>query len=126
MRIESYRDLIVWQKAMDYAEYVYKLTRRFPKEELFCLTSQLRRASTSIPSNIAEGHGRRSGKDFVRFLLVANGSLRESETQLLLAERLEYVKASDTLPVRDLAEEIGRCLSGLIASLEKRLAKSSR
>ena len=125
MRIASYRDLIVWQKAMDYAELVYRLTRRFPREELFGLTSQLRKASASIPSNIAEGHGRRAGKEFIRFLLIANGSLRESETQLPLAERLRYVEASATSQARELAEEIGRCLSGLIGSLKKRLQRPS-
>ena len=87
----NYRDLIVWQKAMDLVQAVYKITAGFPKEELYGLTSQLRRAAVSIPSNIAEGQGRRTTGDFQRFLAIANGSLREVETQILIAKRLNYL-----------------------------------
>jgi four helix bundle protein len=86
---KNYKDLIAWQKAMDLVEMVYKATGQFPKEELYGLTNQLRRAVISIPSNIAEGQGRNSRNDFKRFLLISYGSLREVETQILIAERLQ-------------------------------------
>ena len=85
---KNYRDLIAWQKAMDLVEMVYKVTGQIPREELYGLTNQLRRAVVSIPSNIAEGQGRNSTNDFKRFLIISHGSLREVETQILIAERL--------------------------------------
>jgi len=91
MTVKSYKDLIVWQKAMDLVETVYKATKEFPKDELYSLTNQLRRAAVSIPSNIAEGHARNSTAEFKNFLYIAKGSLAEVETQLLIAERLNYI-----------------------------------
>ena len=93
MTVRNYTELIAWQKGMDFVEAVYKATKQFPKEELYGLTSQLRRAVVSIPSNIAEGQGRRSTKEFVQFLSIAHGSLREAETQILIAKRLNYIDA---------------------------------
>ncbi len=114
---KNYQDLIVWQKAMDFVERLYRTTASFPKEELYVLTSQVRRAAISIPSNIAEGQGRRSPRDFRRFLSLAYGSVREVETQLLLAERLGYLTANARTHLMDSAAEIGRLLNGLRQSL---------
>lgn len=93
--IESHKDLKVWQEAMGLVEDVYKLTAKFPKDEMFGLTSQLKRASISIPSNIAEGAGRRGKKEFQRFLYIALGSLSEVDTQLEIAIRLSFWKKDD-------------------------------
>jgi four helix bundle protein len=119
MPVQSYRQLIAWQKAMDFVAAVYKATRLFPKEEMYGLTSQLRRAAVSIPSNIAEGQGRQTTGEFRQFLGHARGSLLETETQILLSERLEYLnhKAAEVLIGQ--AAELGRILNGLINSLEK-------
>ena len=110
----SYRDLVAWQQAMELVVSVYELTRTFPREELFGLTSQVRRSAASIPSNIAEGQGRRSGTgEFRQFLYVARGSLNETETDLEVAIRLGYA------PPRALhveLAEVGRVLNGLIRS----------
>ena len=92
--MKDYRELIVWQKAMDLVEAIYRTTARFPKEELYGLTSQIRRAAVSIPSNIAEGQARNTTRDFLHFLAIAYGSLKEVETQVLIAERLGYIDES--------------------------------
>lgn len=113
-----YRELIAWQKGIDLVEAVYRLTRDFPEDERFGLTNQLRRASVSVPSNIAEGQGRRLRKQFVLYLRVARGSLQEIETQLIIAQRLNYVKADVVRPVQELAEDVGRLVAGLLRSLE--------
>ena len=115
---KSYQDLVAWQKAMDLVADIYQLTREFPKEEVYGLASQLRRASVSIPSNIAEGQGRHGNGEFKHFLRLSLGSLMEVETQVMIAERLGYLKpdaAKSTL--RD-AAEIGRVVNGLINSLQ--------
>ena len=117
MSVRNYRDLIAWQKAMDFAEEVYRLSKSFPSEERFSLTAQLRRAATSVPSNIAEGEGRFSKPDFRRFLSIAHGSLRESETQLLLAVRLGYLDAVSVSRAQEIASETGRLIQGLAKSL---------
>ncbi|HXU10228.1 MAG TPA: four helix bundle protein, partial [Blastocatellia bacterium] len=91
-KIKSHRDLIVWQKSMDLAEDVYRVTSGFPREELYRMTSQLTRAAISVPANIAEGHARGTRKDYANFLAIAKGSLMETETFLMLAERLGYGK----------------------------------
>ena len=116
----NYRDLIAWQKAMDLVEMVYQATRGFPKEEIYGLTSQVRRAAVSIASNIAEGEGRRSAGDFQRFLSMAYGSLREVETQILIAERLHYLPAEKASELMGAAGEIGRVVNGLMASLSRK------
>ena len=114
---KNYTDLIVWQKAMGFVEEVYRVSGRFPREEVYGLTAQIRRAAVSVPSNIAEGQGRRSRRDFRRFLRVAHGSLREVETQVLLAERLHYLSLDDRISILRLSSEIGRLLNGLARSL---------
>ncbi|MEN6449090.1 MAG: four helix bundle protein [Thermoguttaceae bacterium] len=123
MAVRNYRDLILWQRAMDLVELVYRLTAGFPQEELYGLRSQLRRASVSIPSNIAEGEGRESSGDFARFLQIANGSRREVETQTLIAQRLGYVTEQQCADVLALTSEVGRLRQGLVDSINgKRLS----
>jgi four helix bundle protein len=118
MRIQSYRDLQVWQTGMDLAEKCYLATRNFPKEETYGMISQIRRASASIPANIAEGHGRKTRKEYLQFLYIAQGSLRELETHLLLSKRVR-LNPSDTIePLLNQCESVGRLLSALIRSLE--------
>ena len=119
MMIESYRDLRVWQEAMDLAEACYRLTARFPREEVYGLTSQIRRAGASIPANIAEGYGRNSRGAYVQFLRVAQGSLKELETHILLAGRLSLVDPQLGDPVMASCDAIGRMLLGLIRQLER-------
>jgi len=118
MPVQSYRELIAWQKAMDFVAAVYRVTRSFPKEELYGVTSQLRRAAVSIPSNIAEGQGRQTTGEFRQFLGHARGSLLETETQILLSERLEYLDHKTTEDLLRQAAEVGRILNGLMASLQ--------
>src|SRR5688572_9795877 len=113
----DYRDLIAWQKAMTLAEVVYRETAEFPLEERYGLTAQMRRAVVSIPSNIAEGQGRRSTDDeFARFLRIALGSNCELDTQLELALRLKLLSPAAASRVRPLVEEVGRVISGLLRS----------
>jgi four helix bundle protein len=115
--IRSYRDLVVWQKAMDLVERVYLVTRAFPREEVYGLTSQLRRSSVSIPSNIAEGQSRMTSGEFIQFLGIARGPLAEVETQLILAQRLDYLTMDSSKSLLDLGSDIGRLLNGLLRSL---------
>lgn len=115
---KNYRDLIAWQKAMDLAERVYQLTAEFPNDERFSLTSQIRRAVISIPSNIAEGQGRFTRADFRRFLSIAHGSVRELETQLLLARRLRYLGEEQLDELLERSSEVGRLIRGLAKSLD--------
>ena len=115
--IGSYRDLIVWQRGMQLAEDVYRLTRSYPRDEQFGLTSQTRRAAVSVPANVAEGHGRGTRGSYASFLRVARGSLRELETHLLLARRLGIADAAAVDAALGDADEIGRMLHALIARL---------
>ena len=94
-KVESYQDLQVWQKSMDLVLECYRVTQRFPSNEQFGLTAQLKRAAVSVPANIAEGFGRWHRKEFVRFLLTANGSLKEVETHLLISQRLGFLQKAD-------------------------------
>lgn len=125
MSIESYRDLLVWQKAMDLVVEIYRLTKAFPPDERFGLTIQIRRVAVSIPSNIAEGHGRLHRADFLRFLSIARGSLTELETQLQIATRLGYLDARQTEQSWDLVRHVGRALNGLIRSLNSENPRSN-
>ena len=115
----SYKDLVAWRKSMDLVTAIYKATRAFPRDELFGITAQLRRAAVSIPSNIAEGKGRLSEKEFRFFLGQARGSLMEVETQLQIAENLGYLDSDDTRKILELCAEVGRILNGLISSVAK-------
>ena len=116
---KNYTDLIVWKKAMSLVTEIYRITREFPKDELFGLTSQLRRAAVSIPSNIAEGQGRLSKGEFRVFLGNARGSLSELETQILIAKDLDFISQSETMRLLEMAKELGRTLNGLIASTKR-------
>lgn len=113
----GYRDLLVWQSAMQLAEDAYRLTELLPKHEIYSLTSQLRRVAVSIPSNIAEGHGRNSPKEFNHFLGIALGSLAELETQLLLAKRFEYFEEAQLASILKISDQTAKMLQGLKKSL---------
>ena len=118
--IKSYRDLVAWQKSMALVTEIYRVTNDFPKDELFGLTSQLRKAAVSIPSNIAEGRGRSSLGQFRLFLGNAMGSLAEVETQIIIAKNLNFIDEATSSSLLDLSSEVGRVLHGLIASISKR------
>lgn len=117
IKIKSHRDLIVWQKAMVLVTEVYGLTRTFPREEIYGLTSQIRRAAASVPANIAEGQGRRLGREFHQFLGNARGSLMELDTQLELALRVGYINVEQHTTIRAKLDEVGRVLNGLMRSI---------
>ena len=116
--MNDYRILIVWQKAMDLVEAAYRLIRLLPREEQLCLASQMRRAAVSIPSNIAEGNGRSSTREYIRFLNIARGSKQELETQLYLCIRLGYLQPEQIDSVMADAESVGKMLSALIRKLQ--------
>lgn len=123
IRLQSYRDLKVWQQAMDLAVECYDLTRKFPREEMFGLTAQMRRAASSIAANIAEGHGRETTGSFVNFLRVAQGSLKELETHILLAQRVDLLAADVTDRMLSRTETVGKMLRALIRSLQRKSAR---
>ena len=116
-KISSYKDLLVWKKAVELAIATYKLTDRFPREEIYGLTSQMRRATVSIPSNIAEGSIRGSKKDFCHFLRIASGSIAELETQIEISRRLPFGINLNYKEMDDLAVEVNKMIHGLIAKL---------
>jgi four helix bundle protein len=116
---QHFKDLVVWQKAMDLVTEIYKVTDDFPKREVYSLTDQIRRAAVSIPSNIAEGQAHYSHREFLHFLRHSAGSLAELETQLLIAERLEYTDQPTIANLLQRVHEVGRILNGLIASLRE-------
>lgn len=115
--MKSYRDLIVWQKAMLLVVEIYQITRELPDEEKFGLISQIRRSAISIPSNIAEGYGRNYTKDYIRFLQIVRGSLFECQTQLEIAINLKFIVASDMEPIAFISVEIEKMLNSLINKL---------
>lgn len=121
MPLQSYRELRVWQKAIDLVEQVYRLTAGFPTEEKFGLVSQMRRAAVSVPANIAEGYGRSHRGDYLRSLSIARGSLLELETHLTIAVRLGYTPAEgdSAADIGSHVQEVDRMLYGLIQSLER-------
>ena len=118
MRLKSYRELIVWQKSMEAAKEVYSLVKRLPKEEMFALSDQMRRAVVSIPSNIAEGYGRGADTEFARFLKIALGSLSELETQLILCTNIGYLGEDDIQPVMDILDEVGKMTNSILCKLK--------
>jgi four helix bundle protein len=121
MSVQNYRELIVWQKAMGLAKLCYQVTKRFPREEMFGLTSQIRGAAGSIPANIAEGQGRAHTKEYLNYLSIAKRSLAEVETHLILSRDVELLLEADLQKCLTLAEEIGRMLTALRTALERRL-----
>ncbi len=118
--IPNYRDLIVWSRSMDLVEDCYKISRQFPQSEIYGLTSQIRRAAVSNPANIAEGHGRRNLGDYIYHLSIANGSLKELETHLIIAGRLKYIADNQIVPTMEACAEVGRMLIVLIQKLQQR------
>jgi four helix bundle protein len=115
--MNSYRDLIVWQKSMSFVTLIYKQTTKFPDDEKFGLTSQIKRSAISIPSNISEGCGRHYKKDFSRFLQIARGSLYECQTQLEIAINLNFIKIDDIKEINDLSLEVEKMLNSLIKKI---------
>jgi len=119
MRVRSYKDLSVWQKAMELVEECYRATNSFPRSEEFGLKSQMRRAAVSIPSNIAEGNVRHASNDYCRFLAIALGSSAELETQIEVARRLELIAEQDAVRLTQHCQEVGRMLYGLRFSIAR-------
>ena len=118
--IESYQDLRVWQLAMDLAVEAYRFTGEFPKQEQFGITSQIRRSASSIAANIAEGYGRQNKGSYIQFLRIAQGSLKELETHIILSQRVGFCSAEGVEPVLRRCDDIGRMLRALIQSLSRR------
>ncbi len=116
--INEFKDLMIWQKAMDIAQRCYFLTKLFPKEELYAMVQQIRRSAVSIPANIAEGYGRRYKGEYVRFLNIAQGSVHELETYLILSERVGLSSEKDTEMILNLLKEESRMIISLIKKLE--------
>lgn len=123
-QIKSYRDLRVWQDAMTLAEVCYRLTGGFPREEVFGLSAQIRRAAVSIAANIAEGHGRENTQSFIQYLRIAQGSLKEIETHLMLAERVNIAANSKTDVILVQCENLGKMVRSLIRALQTKVRKS--
>ena len=124
-RHKNHKDLILWQKSMVLATDVHRLTTELPRHELFGLSSQLRRAAVSIPSNVAEGAARRTSREFLSFLHVARGSFAELETQLHLAVSIGYLTDAALAPVLGRLDEVGRLLNAVIVGLRRREAQRS-
>src|SRR3972149_712476 len=122
MPIQSYQELEVWQRGMELAERIYQLTKAFPTQEQYGMTSQMRRAAVSIPANIAEGWGRTGTKEFQRFLQIALGSLRELETHLMLSQRVGLSQETQVKPLLEITTILGKQILSLMRSLEKRMA----
>ena len=120
----NHRDLAVWQKSMALAVSVHALSKQMPREEMFGLTSQMRRAAVSVPSNTAEGAARHTTKEFLTFLYIARGSLAELETQLRLTRAIGYLPDELVSPALASTDEVGRLLTSVIAGLKRRLARS--
>ena len=125
MLLKKYQQLIAWQKAIDLVSDVYSLTSAFPRDEIYGLTSQLRRAAVSIPSNIAEGQGRATKGEFIQFLCHARGSLYEVETQIVIGRNLGYLTLEQQQSISEALGELARILNGLIASLQQKQSRSS-
>jgi len=120
MEVHGYRDLRVWQIGIDVVGQVYEVTRRFPKSEVFGLTSQIQRAVVSVPSNVAEGHARGGTREFLHFITISLGSLAELETQLIIAHRLEYVDNETLGRVLLMCNDLGKMLRALQKSLKEK------
>ena len=120
-RIRSHRDLLVWQRGLLLIKETYRLTARLPKQEMYGLTAQMRRAAISIPANVAEGHSRQATRDYIRFLSIANGSLRELDTYCEVCALLEYLGEQDLAAMRRLGNETAGLLTRLRQSLVRKL-----
>jgi four helix bundle protein len=122
--LKSFKELTVWQKAYQLCLTIYRITKGYPKEEIYGLTSQMRRAALSVPCNIAEGYGRKTTPDYLKSLYIAYGSVCELETQILLSVDLEYIRGQGIATLQDNIDEVERMLKALIKSLETK--RSSR
>jgi four helix bundle protein len=122
---QHFKDLVVWQKAMEMVTVVYKVTDNFPKREVYSLTDQIRRAAVSVPSNIAEGQAHHNNRELLHFLRHSSGSLAELETQIGIAGRLGYVDAASTAEILQRVNEVGRILNGLISSIRDQIDQGS-
>lgn len=120
-KINTYKDLIVWQKSIELVSDVYSITKSFPSEEKFGIISQLNRASVSIPSNIAEGWGRESSKNYLQFLRISRGSLMETETLLVISKNLNYIDDENFRMISEKLDETGRILQGLIKGVQQKI-----
>jgi four helix bundle protein len=116
-KIKNYRDLLVWQKSMDMTVMLYRIVKNLPKEEIYSLSDQMRRAAMSIPSNIAEGFGRNSTKEYIHFLYITKGSVCELETQLMLCVKIKYLTETEIQPIMDLLDEIGKMITTIIKTI---------
>ena len=125
MPMTDYKNLQTWQKSIELVTEIYRVTRPFPKDELFGLSSQMRRAAVSVPSNIAEGKGRHSIKELIQFPYKARGSLLELETQILIAQKLKYVDSTEGKQLNVRTLEIVRMLNGMIRAFQQKLAATS-
>ncbi|WP_378952644.1 four helix bundle protein [Mesorhizobium sp. ANAO-SY3R2] len=119
--INSYKDLVVWRAAVELAVNCYSVTKALPASEVYGMTSQIRRSATSIAANIAEGHGRENTGSFVQFLRIAQGSLKELETHLILCGRVGLMREAEARTLLDQADEIGRMVRSMIRSLQQKL-----
>ena len=125
MSVRIYRDLEVWQNAMELVTQVYSCTQRFPREEMYGLTNQVRRAAVSVPSNIAEGQGRRTTREFLHHLSIARGSLAEVDTQVEIAERLGFLAREQAEDIGQMLTSVAKLTNALIAALERKLAQDA-
>lgn len=125
-KIEKFEDLIVWQKSRELTKLIYRITSDGKFSRDFALRDQIRRSSISIASNIAEGFGRNGNKEFIQYLSLANGSLCEMRTQAYIAKDLEYITNSDLLEIKELSNEIGRLITGLVSYLQKSELKGTK
>src|ERR1700732_1610552 len=123
MNSTTYRDLVAWQKGIDLCELIYRASAAFPRHELHGLTSQIRRAALSVPSNIAEGAGRITNGEFLQAVGYARGSLQEIETQTIIANRLGYLSSKDADVLLEVTAEVGKLVNGLMRSLKQRHSK---
>jgi four helix bundle protein len=123
-KIESYKDLIVWQKGIELVNEIYILTKRFPKVEMFGLTNQMRRAAVSIPANIAEGWGRNSTKSYIQFVRISRGSLYEIETMMVIAKNQNYINEEQKSSTSSRIDELGKMLNKRLNSLDHFLDKN--
>lgn len=119
MKLQNYKELIVWQKSVDFVEYIFAATRTFPVSEMYGIVSQMRRAAVAIPSNIAEGAGRHYTKEFIQFLSIALGSANELETQLIIATRLKYISEEKYKESENSLNEILKMLNALVNKLSE-------
>ena len=125
MKTSDYKELQVWQKAMDFVVEIYEISKLLPKEETYGISDQIRRAAVSIPSNIAEGQSRNSAKEFIQFLSIARGSLAELETQLLICTKVNMLSEDNIAEAQNITTEVGKMIKGLMNKLNSKLTTNN-